>query len=138
MSSQTPTNPPSLSEAEWEVMKVFWQHSKPMAARDVDAAISGSRDWSIKTVKTLLSRLVAKGALSYQAVGNSYQYEAVVSREIVTREEVRGFVDRVLDGADSTLLAHFIERTQLNDDEIEKLQAILDNKQSHKKGKEKR
>ena len=125
---------PSLSNAEWEVMKTFWQ-SGAMAARDVFAALPEGHGWAYKTVKTLLSRLVAKGALDYEQIGNSYLYKPVYSREKLTREEMKGFIDRVLDGSLSPVLAHFIEETNLSEMEINRLKDLLDKKEPNRKDK---
>lgn len=128
-------SPPDVTPAEWEVMKVIWE-GKPMAARDVFAALPKGHGWAIKTVKTLLSRLVAKGALQYEEVGNSYLYRAACTRDEITREEVRGFVARVLEGSLQPVLAHFVEERDLSREEIQQLQDLL-NKASEKGGKTK-
>ena len=107
----------SLSGAEWEVMKVIWERG-PSAARDVYAALPEEVNWASKTVKTLLSRLVAKGALDYEQIGNSYLYRAVVERSQMTRHEVRGVLGRVMGAAVSPVLANFIEEAELSDKEI--------------------
>ena len=50
-----------LSEAEWDVMEVLWSSPQPLTATDIDETLSkGDRDWSLATVKSLLSRLLAK------------------------------------------------------------------------------
>ena len=118
---------PSLAPAEWEVMKTLWERG-PMAARDVFAALPDSNEWAYKTVKTLLSRLVAKGAVAYDQVGNSYLYRAAAGREEVTTEEVRGVFQRIMGEAVSPVLAHFIEQADLTSDEIEQLKKQLDAK----------
>lgn len=73
ISQNNPDSLPSISNAEWEIMKIFWDKG-PMEARDVFAAIPENHGWAYKTVKTLLSRLVAKGTLDYDLIGNSYLY----------------------------------------------------------------
>ena len=78
----------ALSPAEWEVMKTLWDGG-PLDARGVFAALPGGRKWAFQTVKTLLSRMVVKGAVAYDQVGNSYLYRAAVAREDLTRHEVR-------------------------------------------------
>ena len=83
------------------------------------------RDWARQTVKTLLRRLVAKGAVDYDRVGNSYLYRAAVRREEVTREEVRSFFARVVGAAASPVLAHFIDEADLSDEEIRSLEERL-------------
>ena len=123
---------PSLSPAEWEVMRPLWKQS-PMAARDVFAALPEGHGWATKTVKTLLSRLVAKGALEYEQIGNSYLYRPVHSREQLARKEVRGFLARVLDGSLAPLLTRFIEDTDLSVEETERLRRLLDEKQRERK-----
>jgi BlaI family penicillinase repressor len=131
MSGKNPTHEmhPSISSAEWEVMKPIWERGA-LTARDVYAALSPDHDWAINTVKTLLSRLVAKGALSYEQVGNTYVYRARLGREEVTRTTLRGFLDRMLDGSAAPLLAHFIEESDLTDKEISNVRRLLDKKAS--------
>ena len=116
---------PTVSAAEWDVMEVFWA-AGPHAARDVYAALSSKRSWDIKTVRTLLSRLVEKGALDYDQIGNSYLYRAVYTKDQLICGEVRNVANRTLDGSVMTLFAHFIREEQLDIDEIKKLRTLLD------------
>ena len=51
-----------ISEAEHAVMEALWEKS-PLTAADVCDSVCEERGWSMPTVKTLLSRLVAKGAV---------------------------------------------------------------------------
>lgn len=124
---------PAISAAELEVIKTLWDRGA-MAARDVFAALPDGHGWAVKTVKTLLARLVAKGAVTYEQVGNSYLYRAAVSREQVTRRELKGFVDHVLDGSLMPIL-HFIEgKPYLSAEEIEQLEKILQKGRKTKPG----
>ena len=75
----TDADRPALSPAEWEVMKTLWEQG-PLDARSVFKALADEREWAYQTVKTLLSRLVAKGAVEYDQVGNSYLYRPAVPR----------------------------------------------------------
>jgi len=132
---------PSISDAEREVMKVFWDRAQPLAARDVYGGLPAGHRWAYRTVKTLLSRLVAKGALAFEEVGNAYLYRPLCSRDQITREEVRGFVERVLGGSLVPVLAHFIESGDLSDEEIDRARRLLEEKKgratskSSKRGK---
>lgn len=119
---------PDISDAEWQVMKVLWE-KEPLAARDVYEALPAGHGWAIKTVKTLLSRLVAKGAVTYEQVGNSYLYRSSVNQDHMTRKEVRGFLDRVIAGSAAPIMTHFIEETDLSDDDIRRLRALLEKKE---------
>ena len=123
-----------LAPAEWEVMKTLWERG-PLDARGVFAALPAERDWAYQTVKTLLSRLVAKDAVAYDQVGNSYLYRAAVVREDVTRQEVRSVFERVVGAAVSPVIAHFIDEAELSDEEIRKLQELLDEKRKKRRRK---
>jgi BlaI family penicillinase repressor len=115
-------------------MKVLWE-AGPAAARDVIAALPKEAAWSPKTVKTLLSRLVAKGAVDYEQIGNSYLYRAVAARDQMTRREIRGVVSRVVSEAVSPVLAHFIEEADLSEEEIQRLKQLLDDKRTSPRSK---
>jgi BlaI family penicillinase repressor len=125
--SERDCEPIPLAPAEWQVMKVLWDEG-PLAARDVFSRLSKDTAWAYKTVKTLLSRLVAKGALDYEQIGNSYLYRAVVAREQMTRQEVRGLLDRVVSEATAPVIAQFIDEVELSDAEIRSLKRLLDEK----------
>jgi BlaI family penicillinase repressor len=127
----------TLAPAEWEIMKVLWDHGA-MAARDVYAALPSDHGWAYKTVKTLLSRLVAKGAIAYDQIGNSYLYRAAVARDQMTRQEVRSVFQRIMSEAFSPVLAHFIDEAELSDDEIKELKRKLDEKRQKKSGGKRR
>ena len=128
-------HPASLSPAEWEVMKVIWERG-PSAARDVYAALPQGKEWAYKTVKTLLSRLVAKGALEYDQIGNSYLYRAAVAQEQMTCQEIRSLFSRVVSAAVSPVLANLIEQADLSDEEIRQLEQTLRQKRPARKRKE--
>lgn len=115
-----PQNPevPRLSELEWEILKPMWDNG-PMAARDIYDAVSKDQDWAYKTVKTMLARLVKKGALVYDQIGNSYLYRPAFGRKEMTGAATRSFVRRVFDGALNPFVAHFAEHAS-----PEELQAI--------------
>ncbi len=117
----------ALSPAEWEVMKVFWDHG-PLAARDVFGKLPEDHGWAYKTVKTLLSRLVAKEALAYDQIGNSYLYRPIVDRGRLTRSEVRSVFERLSSEAASPIVAQFIEEADLSDEDIKRLKRLLDQK----------
>jgi len=113
---------PRLSEFEWDVMKAFWERG-PMAARDVYAHTASQRGWAYETVKTMLSRLVKKGALVYEQIGNSFLYRPAYTREEMTESAAGSFVERVFDGRLPMLFAHFVG--QVSEKELEVLQAEL-------------
>ena len=59
---------PRISDAEWTVLKAVWQLKTP-TAREVVEALKDESDWKPKTIHTLLSRLVQKGAFGHGKAG---------------------------------------------------------------------
>jgi BlaI family penicillinase repressor len=105
-------------------MEVVWER-QPIAASDIAGALTASRAWHPQTVKTLLTRLVSKKALTYKAEGKRYLYRAKVSREAAVRAESRTFLSRLFGGEVTPAVVHLLSHAQLSDDEIAKLRSIL-------------
>jgi len=120
--------PPKISEAEWEVMNVLWQ-SSPLTASEVVNDVGSRMQWHPKTVKTLLARLVRKGALRYRQEGNRYLYTPVHPRARHVEAESRSFIERVFGGSATPALVHFVEAMELSDDDLDELRQILERKQ---------
>ncbi|MGH7491068.1 MAG: BlaI/MecI/CopY family transcriptional regulator [bacterium] len=115
---------PKLSAAEWEVMKVVWDHPAS-AAREIVTKLAEQKDWHPRTVKTLLARLVKKGAMAYEIDGNRYLYTPNIKKEALVKKEGHSFVQRVFDGVTVPMLAHFVKTTKLTREEIRQLKRIL-------------
>ena len=60
----------AISDAEWDVMKVVWD-AEPVPACDVADQARRPAEWHPQTVKTLLTRLVAKGGAGVQGRGQA-------------------------------------------------------------------
>lgn len=116
-----------ISESEWRVCKVLWSES-PLTANEIVARLEGSSDWSPRTVKTMLNRLIKKGALGYESIGREYHYYPRVSEEACVASHTRSFVERVFGGEAGAMVAAFIKQQRLSKREIAELKAILEEK----------
>ncbi|GAA4357108.1 BlaI/MecI/CopY family transcriptional regulator [Kangiella marina] len=116
-----------VSEAEKNVMDVLWQES-PLSSLEVVEKLQ-SREWSEKTVKTFLNRLVKKGVVSYEKDGRRYLYSPAIEREEFLADESEGFLDKVFKGNMKELLATFVENKQLSQKELDYLKGLLDDKE---------
>ena len=114
-----------ISDAELEVMEALWSSDAPLTATEVANRIPDDRRWSIATVKTMLSRLSAKGAISYSEEGRRYLYSAAVARDAYVGRESRRFVDQLFGGRLSPLVARLAEEDALDDEDIAAIEAIL-------------
>jgi BlaI family penicillinase repressor len=116
---------PEISDAEWNVMKVVWDHG-PLTSGEVVKRLADEKDWKPRTVKTLLSRLVQKGAVAAKDMDGKFLYAAKVNRDALARRETQTFLARVFDGAVAPALVHFIQEADLSPKEIAELKKILD------------
>ena len=114
-----------ISEAESAVMDVLWR-THPLGAEEVVAALADSRDWQDATIKTLLNRLLNKGAISAEKDGRRYLYSPLLKREDWVLEESRGLLDRLFDGRVAPLVAHFSEHRKLSRKDIAELRKLLE------------
>jgi BlaI family penicillinase repressor len=116
-----------ISDAEWRVMQAVWDR-KAATAGEVIAAVGEAAGWRHRTVRTLLARLVDKGALAAEADGNRYVYRPRVTRAACVRGEGWSFLDRVFAGDAAELLAHFARGADLTPEQIDGLKRLLDEK----------
>lgn len=113
-----------ITDAEWDVMEPVWAAGACTAA-EVIRHLKGTRAWNHSTIRTLLARLVEKGALAYDVDGARYIYRSAVSREHCVRHEGRSFLEKAFGGDVAALLAHFVEDAALDQDQIERLRELL-------------
>ena len=116
--------PLSISEAEWDVMELLWE-SAPRTSAELCTALEKKRRWKRATVMTLLSRLIAKGAILTEGEGRRWDYLPAVPRERCVAQETRGFLDRLFNGALLPMVAHCIEHQKLSPQELSDLRALL-------------
>ena len=114
-----------ISEAESVVMDVLWR-THPLGAEEVVAALADSRHWQEATIKTLLNRLLNKGAIAAEKEGRRYLYSPRLKREDWVLEESRGLLDRLFDGRVAPLVAHFSEQRKLSRKDIAELRKLLE------------
>ena len=114
-----------ISEAESAVMDVLWRQ-QPLAAEDVVAALAESRQWQEATIKTLLNRLLKKGAIRARKDGRRYLYSPVLQRQAWVLGESQGLLERLFDGRVAPLVAHFSEHRKLSRKDIAELRKLLE------------
>jgi BlaI family penicillinase repressor len=115
-------------------MKVLWDRRDPagsdpgpgLTAGEVVDAVAAGQSWAPRTIKTLLNRLVQKGAVEVKVEGRRYLYRARVARDAVVRRESRSFLSRVFGGAVAPAVVHLLEHSDLTPQEIDHLRQILE------------
>jgi BlaI family transcriptional regulator, penicillinase repressor len=117
---------PDISESEWVIMEALWE-SAPQTASEVTKVLRESTNWAENTVRTLLTRLVDKGALkTAENASGTRTYLPAVKRETCVRAESQSFLDRIFGGAAKPLLIHFAQNSKLTPEEVRELKKLLD------------
>ena len=114
-----------ISEAESVVMDVLWTRN-PLSAEEVVASLSGQQEWQEATVKTLLNRLLKKGAIGAEKDGRRYLYAPVLQRAAWVQGESESLLERVFGGRVAPLVAHFSEHRKLSRKDIAELRKLLE------------
>lgn len=114
-----------ISEAESVVMDVLWQRH-PLAAEDVVGALGDAQRWQEATIKTLLNRLLKKGAITAEKDGRRYLYTPVLQRGDWVLDESESLLDRLFGGRVAPLVAHFSQHRKLSRKDIAELRQLLE------------
>ena len=117
-----------ISDAESIVMDVLWRAASdgPLAAEDVIAALAEDQQWQEATIKTLLNRLLKKGAIRAEKDGRRYLYTPVLQRHAWMLGESQGLLERLFDGRVAPLVAHFSQQRKLSRKDIAELRKLLE------------
>jgi len=117
---------PDIAESEWSIMEALWE-SSPQTASEVTKTLRPTTNWAENTVRTLLTRLVEKGALKTgENTSGTRTYMPAVKREACVRAEGESFMQRLFGGAAKPLLVHFAQNSKLTAEEVKELKKILD------------
>ena len=115
----------SISEAESRVMEALWDEA-PLTSEQIVASVQSNSDWHEKTVRTLLNRLLGKGAVEATRDGRRYLYAPLLTRTQWQSQESHSLLDRVFGGRVAPLLAHFNQHEKLSAKDIAELRKLID------------
>ena len=115
---------PQISEAEFEVMKIVWKYA-PINTNEITERLTKTTNWSPKTIQTLIKRLVAKGALTYEKQSRIFVYTPLIKEQEYIGQESHTFLERYYDGNITAMLSAYIENDKLSEAEIDTLRSLL-------------
>lgn len=115
----------NLSDSEWKLMNLLWEEA-PRTIMELTAAVRDDTGWSKNTVITMLSRLEAKGAVTYEAGGRAKRYFPLIPQEDTVQAETKNFLDKVYGGSLGLMMSAMVESRALSEADIAELSAILE------------
>jgi BlaI family transcriptional regulator, penicillinase repressor len=121
-----------LTEAEWAIMKVVWEH-QPCAAGTVQEALAIKRGWAYSTVKTTMDRMADKGLLKIKKVRNVQLFSPQIDRKQAAKGEFRKMLSRAFDGAMTPMMQFMLDSSHLSRNELDQLEAMIKSKKEKSK-----
>lgn len=126
---------PPMSDAERDVLKVFWERG-PLGVKEVLASLQQQgTEWSRSTVVTLLSRLEAKGYLASDRSGYAFVYKPLVTREDEIHARVTQLASELSGGEPVPLMLAFAERHRFSAKDVARLEKLVEELQKRSRGK---
>lgn len=117
---------PQISEAELEVLKILWNLG-PQTSSEIIDQLDQTTHWKPKTIQTLITRLVSKGAINTDKTNSkAFIYSPVVSEEEYKSYANESLLHKLYNGSFSSMLTSFIKEQKLTKQEIEELKELLD------------
>ena len=113
-----------ISDSELEVMKLLWQAGDALPVTEIRETLQRTRGWEATTVKTLVSRLVSKGALS-QEKRNVYYYTPLISERDYNDWATHSLIRRLYNGSARELVAALVHSEGLTQQDIAELRDLF-------------
>ena len=123
----------NLSDGEWKLMNLLWQNP-PKTITHLTKELEQTTGWGRNVIITMLKRLEAKGAVCHEEGERAKLFYPCVERDGAVIEETRGFLNRVYQGSLSLMVNAMVSSSELSDEEIEDLKAILDKAEEERHG----
>lgn len=118
----------TITEAEWEVMRVVWANGAT-TSREIIEILGNKMDWKDATIKTLVGRLVSKGALQTEKDGRKFIYVAAISEKDSMENHTSGILSLVCKKQNSDVVRTIIQEAALSKADIDDLMKLLQEKQ---------
>lgn len=98
----------AVTEAESAILSALWRHG-PLSFASLIEAVKADNAWGDATIKTLLGRLMRKGAVLSERDDGRQRYHAAIKRRDYLDGEVDTLVARLFDGQREGLRAFLDE-----------------------------
>ena len=113
-----------ISGSELEVMKLLWRSEDALPITEIREKLQQSRGWEPATIKTLVSRLVGKGAVN-QEKRNVYYYSPLISEKEYNTWATKDLISRLYNGSARDLVAALVHSDGLTKEDIEELRQMF-------------
>lgn len=122
------------TEGELEILKVLWDQG-PCTVRDALNELNKTRPRAYTSVMSLMNIMAEKGLLEREPQGRAFLYRAKKPREKTLGHMVQDLLSRAFEGSASSLVAHVLNQSTPDSDELEKIRKAIEEFQREGKRK---
>lgn len=108
-----------VSDAELEVLNVIWD--KKETTSDVIIKEVKEFNWSPNTVRTLIKRLMDKGAIEAKKEGKHYLYTPIYDREEYKKQEAKKLLEKLYNGSAKEMVMHLYKAGDISYKDLESI-----------------
>ena len=108
-----------LTAKEEEVMGWFWEKG-PLFVRELLSFYDDPKP-HFNTLSTVVRGLEEKGFVSHKAYGNTYQYQATVSRDDYRRGTLGGVISKYFDNSYLGVVSTLVQEEKISVEELKEL-----------------
>ncbi len=113
-----------ISGSELEIMRVLWQAPDALPVSEIRRQLKSRKGWEDTTIKTLVQRLVKKGAV-LQESRQVYYYRPAVSEAEYSRWATEELIEKVYRGNARDLVAALISADTLTEEDVAELRGMF-------------
>ncbi len=119
-----------ISDAELEVMKVVWNRKRATSVEIIEDLKDVT--WNYNTIRTLIKRLLVKGAIEIvKKEGKTYTYKAVIGEDEYKVDLTRKILKKLYHGSISEFVIQYCENGGLTETEVKQLIAEINKMADH-------
>jgi predicted transcriptional regulator len=121
----------TLGELQHAIMQVLWTREEATVA-EVHAALVDERGLAPTTIATMLRKMEDKGVVAHRVENRHFVYRPTVSEDLIRSSMVGELLDRLFAGDPAALVSHLVADRDIDEAEIERLRAMLDDAETRK------
>jgi BlaI family penicillinase repressor len=122
-----------LGDLQRAVLETVWELGEAGVHEVRECLIRRRKKLAYTTVLSAMQKLEKGGWLAHRNEGKSYVYTPTASREEAGAGSVRGFLKRVFEGDAVAMFQHLIRESDLSEEELGELRAMLDAKRKERR-----
>jgi BlaI family penicillinase repressor len=117
-----------LAKREEEMMQVLWRLERAFV-KDIIAELAKPKP-HYNSVSTIVRNLEEKGFVDHEALGNSFRYFPLISKETYQRQTLKDIVKHYFNDSYSNMLTFFAREEQISEADLQRIVHLIQSKKS--------